>query len=132
MDDQISLMESMILVHNIFLMSVKGFSNIRSFSSALICWVKPFFLLISSAKLIFDISYFYSKVVNFSFTFCSSVTWSFISSMDLIKSSVLCVGVPVCDVPVTSMGAVVAKGIFGAKAGASVEGTTVETIGTAV
>lgn len=52
--------------------------------------------------------------------------------MDLIKSYVVCVDVPACDVHVASMGAVVAKGIFGAKANANVEGIVVETRGTIV
>jgi len=44
----------------------------------------------------------------------------------------LCVGVPTCDVPITSVVVVVAKEIFGAKIIASVEGTVVETTGTTV
>lgn len=44
----------------------------------------------------------------------------------------LCVVVPAYDVPVTSIGVVVAKVIFGAKADANVEGIVIETIGIAV
>jgi len=52
--------------------------------------------------------------------------------MDLTKSFVLCVGVPICDVHVASMGAFVAKGMFGAKTVANVEGIAIETICTIV
>lgn len=44
----------------------------------------------------------------------------------------LYVVVPSYDVPVSSMGLAIAKGMFGAKIVASVEGTTVETTSTAV
>jgi len=44
----------------------------------------------------------------------------------------LCVGIPVYDVPVASTGVAIAKGMFGAKTVACVEETVVETTGTIV
>jgi len=119
------------LAQRIFLMSIKGFSKVRSFSNVFTCCAKPLFFLISSAKLIFETSYFYSKVTYFSFTFYNLETYSFISSSDLINSSVFKPEVPAGAVSefVLVTISVVTKGTLDARAVPSVEGTTVDTTG---
>ena len=120
------------LVQRIFLISIKGLSNVRSFSNDFTFCSNPLFPFTFSTKFIFERSYFCYKVTNCSCTFCNSETWSFNSSIDFINSSRLRPETHTCAMPpvvVPVIVSAVTTGTLGVGAIRRVERTAVETTG---